>query len=73
VKTRIYVVEESDGVEKSRMVEATSQAAAVNHVVRNRYAARVASATEVHQLTLKGIELEKAGDKPTGGTEGGDG
>lgn len=54
--TRVYRVE---GGDKPRLVQATSQAQAIGHVVRNQYSATVATQADLIDL-LPGTKVEKA-------------
>lgn len=60
MNTRIYIVQGPNEA-KPRMVEASSQAAAIGYVIRGSYTAKVANAMTVHELTSNGTKLEKAG------------
>lgn len=61
---RIYLVASKlgEGNEAGALVRASSQAQAIGHVVRNRYAAEVASQTQLVDLVTAGIKVEDAGD-----------
>lgn len=59
--TRIYVVK--DHVNSTEyLVEAGSQAQAINHVVRQQFAAGAARPADVARLMANGATLEKAGE-----------
>jgi hypothetical protein len=59
--TRLYIVERV-GIEAvgPRLVDAYSGPAAVSHVVRPIYKARIASAKEVATLVASGVQVEDA-------------
>jgi len=56
--TRIYVVNSND---KDELIEASSKAAAVNHVARGTIKAKVASQFELLALLEGGVTVQKAG------------
>lgn len=57
---RIYLVVSPDGAE--RLVNASSAAAAINHIARPGYSATVASALEVARIMQRGGKLIEAGE-----------
>jgi len=58
--TRIYYV---SGADKPRLVRASSQAQAINHVVRNQYTASVATQINLVELLGKGVVVETASEE----------
>lgn len=68
MNTRIYVVVNSATGEK-RLVEATSQSAAIRHCVQPVYRAETATALTVANLcTTGGLKLERANEQQTATT-----
>lgn len=59
--SRIYVVTPKREGEALRLVDATNGTQAVGYVVRNSYAAKVATQAELVELVGKGVKVEKAG------------
>lgn len=61
---RIYIVEAkgSQGPQ-SRLVDASTQAQAIRHVVGATFEARVASAREVAEMVQAGLKVEAAVEK----------
>ena len=57
---RIYLVVSPDGAE--RVVNASSSAAAINHLARPGYAAQIASPSEVARIMQRGGRLIEAGE-----------
>lgn len=70
MQTRIYVVVEKDGTK--RMIEATSQAQAIRHCVKDRFTASVATAKDVADLSRAGIQVERAGEEQPATESNGD-
>lgn len=66
--TRFYVVEVTDRKTKevieTRLVEATSQAQAINHVTKPHHSAHAASSKEIAALMTKGVKVEDATKDP---------
>jgi hypothetical protein len=60
VKTRLYRVVEQESDTMDRLVDATSKAAAIRHVVGDRFDAIVATPMEVANLSTKGVRVEFA-------------
>ena len=58
--TRIYLVTNIAGAPE-RLVRATTQAAAIRHVVRTSYAANVAGQEALVDLVASGVKVEQAG------------
>lgn len=56
---RVYVVR--DDANELRLVEASSQAQAIRHVVGKRYTAKPATVADVCELVGGGMKVEKAG------------
>lgn len=56
--TRPYLIRRRDGTGAPRMVEASSQAAALRHVAVDTYAVEVPSAIEAIRLMQTGVEIE---------------
>lgn len=71
MQTRIYKVVSTNaepGCESARLVEATSAAQAIRHVVASEYSASVATTKEVAAAMNSGIKVEaanKPGHQPT--------
>ena len=63
--TRIYVVKNHVNSTEF-LIEAGSQAQAINHVVRQQFEASAARPADVARLMAKGATLEKAGDAQQG-------
>lgn len=61
---RPYLVHEA-GNSTPRLVNATSQAAAIRHVVGSRFKAEAASASDVIQVMVTGVKPEEAGADPS--------
>jgi hypothetical protein len=59
METRIYVVK--DHAQKHRLVEASSAAQAISHVVRGQYNAEVATTKQVAAAMADGLQVERAG------------
>jgi hypothetical protein len=57
--TRIYVVRDKE-LTPVALVEASTQAQAIGHVVRSNYLAGVAGQRELVELVGKGMKVEKA-------------
>lgn len=62
-QTRIYRVSEvnGEGIERESLVTAASQAQAISHVVKGRFAAEVASPKDVARLVGAGVAVVEAG------------
>ena len=67
MQTRIYVVKtcHTDTAQITKLVEATSAAQAIRHVVGPRYEAHVASTKEVATAMSTGLVVERAGETKT--------
>lgn len=62
MQTRIYVVMyQGPQGEVRRLVEATSAAQAIRHVVKDSHSAKVASTKDVASAMNDGVKIEKAG------------
>jgi predicted ATP-grasp superfamily ATP-dependent carboligase len=57
--TRIYKVTDAQGKEAPRLIEATSQPAAIG-VVASRYKAEAVNAKEVAEMMTAGVKVEQA-------------
>jgi len=58
MSTRIYLVDDKTaGIEGTELVSATSKAQAISAVVRHRYAANVATQTELVKLVSMGKKV----------------
>lgn len=64
MKTRIYVVQKTNGF--TRLVEATSASQAIRHCALGEYAAKVASSTDVAHAMQGGAKVEAAGSEAAG-------
>lgn len=62
-QTRIYLVGRAGETDQKagRLIEATSQAQAINHVTRGKFVAAVATTLQVVSLMTAGVNVEKAG------------
>ncbi len=58
MSTRIYAVK-TKGMDKARLVEATSSAQAIKHVASEQFTAEVATTKIVAELMAAGANLEK--------------
>jgi hypothetical protein len=63
IMKRPYLVHET-GNDTPRLVNASSQAAAIRHVVGSRFKAEAASASDVIQVMVTGVKPEEAGADP---------
>lgn len=64
-ETRLYKVRnKKDPGAKARLVEATSQAQAIGHVVKDTYEASPATPKDVAEMYGYGTKSEKAGEEP---------
>lgn len=61
---RIYLVGPRPGAgeEAAQLVRAGTQAQAVNHAVRTRYVAAVATQDQLVDLMIAGVKVQDAGD-----------
>lgn len=62
-KGRLYVVAEvmDKGDPVERLVQANSQSQAISHVVKGRFSAEAAKATDVARLMTAGVLVQEAG------------
>jgi hypothetical protein len=61
--TRLYLVAEKAEGGRTRLIEATSAAAAVRHCAKERFEARAAKPGDVRMAMEAGTKVEKAGDE----------
>lgn len=59
MKTRIYFVTQNEPQKTVRLVKATSQSAAIRHVVEPSFEAHIAKQDELVELLNNGIKVEE--------------